>query len=254
MKYILANWKMHLTVAQALLLFNRLDQKIKDNQNVEIILFPPISALFTLKNHAETLKNPKKFKFGVQNIYFRDEGAYTGEISVPMVKDLAAYAIVGHSERRIYFGETDNLVAKKLQASFRHSITPVLCVGENAIDHTEGHAQKIITDQLTEDLMLLTSSEVAKLIIAYEPIWAIGTGNFADPKEAEKMIAKIREVCGDLYGKDGEKVKVLYGGSVEPDNAKAYLKLKGCDGLLVGGASLNYQMFASIVDSAVQTV
>jgi len=252
MKYILANWKMYLTLEQSLLLFSRLDKAIPDHNSTVVILFPSVSALWALNNQIKKLTDSNKFKLGVQNIYFQDEGAYTGEISAPMVKKLASYVLVGHSERRIYFHETDEIVAKKLQAVLRNQMIPVLCIGENAMEKAQHQTKRVIADQLNQALSLVSAAEAARLIIAYEPVWAIGSGNFASFLEVEEVIEQIREICSDIFGQEGQKVKVLYGGSVEPENAKAYLKLKNCDGLLVGTASLNYQKFANIVKNAAQ--
>lgn len=251
MKYILANWKMHFTNHQAVTMLKRLDNVIKYSENVSVVLFPPFSALSSLKNQIDLLKINQKFKLGVQNIYYEDEGAFTGEISAAMVSDMADFAIIGHSERRIFFGEDDELIAKKMQAAIRHNITPVLCIGENASEHTPMHAKRIVLSQLSSGLANLTAEEVGQVMVAYEPVWAIGSGNFSDPLEVGKMIQDIRAAAADMYSSSAaESLRVLYGGSVEPDNAKAYLKLKGCDGLLVGGASLNYQKFAKIIEKA----
>lgn len=250
MRYILANWKMHFTTMQAVTMLNRLDDKIDYHKNVLLVLFPPFTSIDRVKDHILSQKNPKKFNLGVQNIYFEDEGAFTGEISAPMAKELADYVIIGHSERRIYFNENDQLIAKKMQSAIRNDLTPVLCIGENATQHTASHAKRVVLAQLTNGLANLTADEVKDIIIAYEPVWAIGTGKFAEPDELAHMIKDIRSCIYDLYGEKAKQVKLLYGGSVEADNASSYLKIKGCDGLLVGSASLNYHKFAKIVECA----
>ena len=186
-------------------------------------------------------------RVGAQNINANDEGAYTGEVSGPMLKGIAKYVIVGHSERRIHYGETNKTVALKVAAAVRNKLTPILCVGENLHQRNEGLAGRTVTDQLEENLSELTHKEISKIVIAYEPVWAIGTGENAEPFEVEKMIKTIRRFLINKYkAKIVVSIKLLYGGSVNSDNANAYLSIDNCNGLLVGGASLNYRQFSKI--------
>lgn len=251
-KLIVGNWKMHLNLAEASLLVNRLHDQIKDPGAAEVVLCPPAFALTQLHGElGDMCKHEDCFKLGIQNIYDVDEGAFTGEISAAQVKDLVNFAIVGHSERRIHFGERDQKIGEKVAACIRHDIKPILCVGEKIDDRQEGHSKRVVSDQLSVNLSLVTPDEINRVVIAYEPVWAIGTGDFAKPKDVETMIEHIRRVIEQTFGEAvGQKIRVLYGGSVEPDNAKAYLDIKGCNGLLVGGASVNYKKFVAIVDKA----
>lgn len=248
MALIVGNWKMNLNPHEASTLAHRLEGKIKPSPRVEVVLCPPALDLYPLKKEAH-----KNFKLGAQNLHYVDEGAYTGEISGAMLKGLVDYVIVGHSERRRDAGEDDKVIAKKLGAAFRNGLTPILCVGESLLEREHKHGRKVVIDQLTADLAMLTADEVEKLVVAYEPVWAIGTGNFATPDDVEPMVGAIRETIEELYGENvGPEVRVLYGGSVDSHNAKAYLRLPGVDGLLVGGASLKYEEFAAIVAGAAE--
>lgn len=250
-KLIVGNWKMHTNVSEASLLLNRLDQHIKASEGVEIVLCPPNISLGTLKRELEDHRHEHKFGLGIQNIYDVDEGAFTGEVSAEMAKDLVDYAIVGHSERRIHFGERDKKIAKKVSACLRHDITPILCVGEKISDRTEGHAKRVVSDQLAVDLSGVTPEEIDRVVIAYEPVWAIGTGEFAKPHDVDQMIGHIRTSLKQMYSEEvGATVRILYGGSVDPDNVKAYLGLDDCEGFLVGHESTNYKHFAAIVEKA----
>lgn len=251
-KYLIAaNWKMNLAPHEASMLVSRLDAKIKPDRNVHVVLCPPFIDLWPLSKEASM----KQFHLGSQNIHYLDEGPYTGEISPTMLKDLVKFAIVGHSERRRENHEDDKLIAKKVAAAVRHDITPILCVGDTLLDREAGHATKVVNDQLTADLSLLTAEELGRVVVVYEPVWAIskgdGRGKFAKPHEVTPMVSAIRNTVEDLYGEGyGTSLLVLYGGSANSENAKAYLTLDGVDGLLVGGASLNYEEFSSIVKTA----
>jgi triosephosphate isomerase len=247
LKLIVANWKMNLNPSEGGVLLHKLDEAVEPKEGVEIVICPPFIDLYPL---AQTI-NRAKFKLGGQNIHYLDHGAFTGEISPNMLKDLADYVIVGHSERRLGAGEDDKLIAKKVSAAIRNNLIPVLCVGDTLSDREHKLAKKVIVDQLTADTAMLTAEEVGKLVVAYEPVWAIGTGNFAKPSDVEPIMGIIRHTLEELYGENiGTQVKVLYGGSVTTDNARAYLEMNGLDGLLVGGASLNYQQFAKIIQVA----
>jgi len=244
---IVGNWKMHLNTMQASILLHRLQERIKIYRDVEVVLAPSMLVLQPLSIQVDR----RKFRLAAQNAYFKDEGAYTGEVSFTMLRDLVHYAIIGHSERRHVFGETLKDITEKMSAAVRNEIMPILCVGETKTERLAGHTRRVLHDQLVTALSDLTSGDIENLVVAYEPVWAIGTGDIAKPDQVEKAIAFIRENITELYGKRAAgKVRVLYGGSVVPDVARSFLEMESVDGLLVGGASVNYHQFSSIVDSA----
>lgn len=248
-KLIVANWKMHLNTHEASLLVHRLDKHIKIHRDIEIVLAPSMLVLQPMSLHIDR----RKFRLAAQNAYFKDEGAYTGEVSFTMLRDLVHYAIIGHSERRIYFNESLEMVRDKVQASIRNGIVPILCIGETKHERAAGETSRVLHDQLTTALLNLTTHEVEQLVIAYEPVWAISTfdGEIAKPHDIQHAFNLIRSTIKELYGAHAaESVRLLYGGSVNNETATAYLEIPGCDGCLVGGASLNYEQFAAIVDSA----
>ncbi len=246
---IIGNWKMHLNVQESSLLANRLDKHIKPHRDIEVVLAPSTLALQPVSLEIDR----RKFRLAAQDAFYKDEGAYTGEVSFTMLRELVHYVIIGHSERRIYFDETLAMVRDKVQAAVRNEITPVLCVGETKQERAAGETRRVIHDQLTTAVAHLTSDEVEQLVIAYEPVWAISTfgGELAKPDDVEPIFKLIRNNIEELYGKKAAgAARVLYGGSVDDNIAGGYLAIPGCDGTLVGAASLNYQQFAGIVDSA----
>jgi triosephosphate isomerase len=246
---IVANWKMHLNTQQASLLVHRLQQHIPIHRDVEVVLAPSLLSLQPLSLEIDR----RKFRLAAQNAYYKDEGAFTGEVSFTMLHDLVHYVLVGHSERRIYFNESLEVVRDKVTAAIRNNVQPILCIGETKPERLAGETKQVIHDQLTTALANLTSEEVDKVVIAYEPVWAISTfgGELAKPADVEVVLKLIRSEIHELYGQQAsEDVRVLYGGSVTQDLARGYLEIPGCDGALVGGASLNYQQFAAIVESA----
>jgi triosephosphate isomerase len=193
----------------------------------------------------------KQFKLGAQNCYWRDEGAFTGEVSAQMLRGVASYVIVGHSERRHVFHETEKDIRQKVQAVLRNRMKPILCVGETAHEYADGETIDVINDQLTSGLANVTSGELVDVAIAYEPVWAIGTGKVPTEKDISVVEKAIRKHIKALYGaKASEEVGVLYGGSVNSANADMILGIQGIDGLLVGGASLKPEEFAAIVEAA----
>ncbi len=226
---------------------NRLKKEItRVPDDVEVVLCPPSVDLTTVR---QELTGHDRLSLGAQNAYPMDEGAFTGEVSVAMLADLVRYVIVGHSERRHVFGERDGLIAQKMSAVRRHGLTPILCVGESKHERVSGHARQVVADQLDTGLSLLTEEEIGDVIIAYEPVWAIGTGENAKPEDAREMLEYIRSWLGTEYsGAIAASVPLLYGGSVDGTNAASYLKLHDCAGLLVGGASVNYKSFATIIE------
>lgn len=246
-KIIIGNWKMNLGVHEASLHLHKLAKEVKVHRNVEVVLAPTMLALQTLSLQV----NHRQFKLAAQNFYWRDHGAYTGEVSATQLRGIVSYGLVGHSERRHVFHETDKDTRAKVQAAIRNGIRPVLCVGETAGERTLGETKDVIHDQLLGGLANITSEELSEVIIAYEPVWAIGTGNNAMPTDVVEAIVSIRSQLKHLYGaKAASEVKVLYGGSVTPDSAADYLALHEVDGLLVGGASLDAHAFTTIVEKA----
>lgn len=246
---IVANWKMNLSTHEASVLVHRLHQVIPTHRNIEVVLAPNLLVLQPISVEIDR----HKFSLAAQNAYHRDQGAFTGEVSFTMLQDLVHYCIVGHSERRIYFDETLEVVRDKVAASVRNGITPILCIGETKQERVEGQTKQVIHDQLVTALFRLTSEEVSQMVIAYEPVWAISTfgGEVANPRDIKSVLDYIRKQIADLYGaRVSEETRVLYGGSVDDQSVTAYLSIDGCDGALVGSASLNYQKFANIVAAA----
>jgi len=248
---IVGNWKMHLNVHQSSLLVHRLNEHIRVHRDVEVVLAPSMLALQPISLEIDR----RKFRLAAQDAYFKDEGAYTGEVSFAMLGDLVHYAIVGHSARRIYFNETLEVVRDKVQAAVRNGIVPIICVGETKQERDAGETRQVLHDQLTTALMNLTSKDIETAVIAYEPVWAISTfdGITAQPDDVEKAVAFIRRQIAELYGqKTAENIRVIYGGSVNEHDVRSYLEVPGVDGALPGAASLNYHQFAAIVDAAYQ--
>lgn len=246
---IVGNWKMHLNVSQASLLVHRLQERTRMHRNIEVVLAPAMLDLQPISMQIDR----RKFRLAAQNAYHKDEGAFTGEVSFTMLRDLVHYVIVGHSERRQYFGEDLPMIRDKVKAAIRNDISPILCVGETQHERKEGMTKRVLHDQVTTALANLTAREVGDVVIAYEPLWAISTfgGILAKPHEAEEAIAYIRHQVSQLYGERvGKNIRVLYGGSVDDQIVRGYLEVAGCDGVLVGGASINPYKFAGIIESA----
>lgn len=238
---------MNLNVHEASLYVHKLADLVPFHRDVEVVLCPN---LLTLQSLSLQL-NHRQFKLGAQNCYWRDHGAYTGEVSATMLHGLTKYVLVGHSERRHIFGEHDKEIRHKVQAVIRNKMTPILCVGETAAERADGETLHVLHDQIVSGLLNVTSEEVQEIAIAYEPVWAIGTGNSALPEDVKNATAVIRKQISSLYGKTAaQELRVLYGGSVSAGNAGDYLDVEGVDGLLIGGTSLNAQDFASIVKTA----
>jgi triosephosphate isomerase len=247
---IVGNWKMHLNPQEAGLLMKRLDEHIQVHKDIEVVLAPSLLALQSVSLEIDR----HKFRLAAQNAFYKDEGAYTGEVSFTMLRGLADYVIVGHSERRIYFHETLEVVRDKVQAAIRNDISPILCIGETKHERAAGETKRVVHDQLTTALSNLTAEEVGKVVVAYEPVWAIstfGSGDPAKPDEIHSAIKWIRSIIKDLYGeKVAEAIRVIYGASVDAEFVGGILGLEGVDGLLPGAASLNYRKFSDIVDAA----
>ncbi len=213
--------------------------------DTEVVICPSSLSLYATKL---ALGSDSSIALGAQNAYPMDEGAFTGEISFAMLRGVVSYSLVGHSERRHIFKERDNLIAQKMSASLRNDITPILCVGETKYERESGHAHQVVADQLETGLSLLTEEELHDIIIAYEPVWAIGTGENASPDDAREMLERIRKWLAGKYSSTiSHTMPILYGGSVDESNAGSYLKLTDCNGLLIGGTSLKEKSFSSIV-------
>ncbi len=246
-KLIIGNWKMNLTTHEASLYLHKLANEIAVRRDVEVVLAPTLLALQSLSLQIDR----RQFKLAVQNLYWRDHGAYTGEVSASQLRGIVDYALIGHSERRHVFNESDKDTRIKVHAAIRNHIYPVLCIGETASERAAGETNDILHDQLIGGLANVTSDELENVIIAYEPVWAIGTGDNALPDDVAKAVAAIRSQIKHLYGPTAANtIRILYGGSVKAESAADYLAIDGIDGLLVGGASLDGHAFNEIVKKA----
>ena len=243
-KVIAGNWKMNMLPNEAIQFIEELIPSVKDTQN-EVILCVPYTDLF----YALLTAQNTNIKIGAQNMHFEEKGAYTGEISGKMLKAInVEYVIIGHSERRQYFNETDETVNKKIKAAFENELKPIVCVGETLEQRENGKTEEIITKQTELALEGLTNKQVENTIIAYEPIWAIGTGKTATSEDANNSIKAIRNKIAQIYGQNvAEGVIIQYGGSVKSSNAKELFTMSDIDGGLVGGASLKAEEFSKIV-------
>lgn len=240
---IAGNWKMYKTVAEAGALVKELIPQVNDVERVEIVVCPPAVDLYLVK----MLLEGTNIGLGAQNMHWEDAGAFTGEISPTMVRDLCQYVIIGHSERRQYFGETDETVNRKVKAAFNRGLTPIICIGETLDEREAGQTERVCERQVLAALDGLTTEEVAKSVVAYEPIWAIGTGRSATSADANETISYIRRVVRNEFGAVADEMRILYGGSVKPNNITEYMQQSDIDGALVGGASLEAANFAAIV-------
>ncbi|HJO01682.1 MAG TPA: triose-phosphate isomerase [Candidatus Woesearchaeota archaeon] len=238
---IAANWKMNKSVKEAVSFIEDFKNYVKD---VEIVICPSFTLLNKLN---ESIKNTN-IKLGAQNMHFEEKGAFTGEISGLMLKDVGCeYVILGHSERRQYFNETDELINKKIKAALKNKLKPILCIGENLQQRNNNQTMDIIKKQIIGDLNNVSEREIKNVIVAYEPIWAIGTGKNATPEQAEEVHKFIRELLSKKYnGNAAKNTRIIYGGSMKPENAKELLSMPDIDGGLVGGASLDAKSFAKI--------
>lgn len=243
-KVIAGNWKMNMLPNEAIKFIEELTPLVKDTEN-EVILCVPYTDLF----YALLTAQGTNIKIGAQNMHFEEKGAYTGEVSGKMLKAInVEYVIIGHSERRQYFNETDETVNKKIKAAFANELKPIVCVGETLEQREEGKTAKIITNQTELALEGLTKEQVENTIIAYEPIWAIGTGKTATSEDANNSIKEIRNKIAQIYGQEtASRVIIQYGGSVKSTNAKELFSMSDIDGGLVGGASLKAEEFSKIV-------
>ena len=244
---------MNLTVGEASLYLLKLEEAIQTRRAVEVVLAPTMLALQPVSLQL----NNRKFKLAAQNFYWRDEGAFTGEVSANQLRGLVKYALVGHSERRHVFGEQGRIIGQKMQAAIRNQIRPVLCIGETATERMDGETNAVLHDQLISGLHHLTAEDMKDVVIAYEPVWAISSGtDFSDhatptPADCKQAHAAIRRQLTHLFGKrTADVTPVIYGGSVNSDNVRGFLETPGVDGVLVGGASLQLEQFVSICETA----
>jgi triosephosphate isomerase len=248
--FIAGNWKMFKTIPEAVELVTALKSASSKQIEAELVVIPPMTALSDVKKATEG----SQVKLGAQNMFWEEEGAFTGEVSAPMLKDAGCeYVVIGHSERRQYFGETDESVNKKIKAALAHDLIPIMCIGESLNEREKEKTIEKVEDQINAGLEELGKDEIGRLIIAYEPIWAIGTGLTATPTQAEEVHIFIREKLAEKYGKETASYAIiLYGGSVKPANAYELIKEKNINGALVGGASLEAESFKQIATEAVR--
>ena len=241
---IAGNWKMHKTIAEALEFVNEVKDRV-NNDKVEAVICAP----FTLLKDLKQATKGTNIKIGAQSMHFEEKGAFTGEISPLMLKELDMdYVVIGHSERRQYFNETDETVNKKVLKALEVGIDPILCVGETLEEREAGNTKDVCKVQVEKALENVSKEDLAKVVIAYEPVWAIGTGKTATSEDANDVIAYIREVVANLYGELANEVRIQYGGSVKPSNVAEIMNQSDIDGALVGGASLEANDYVELVN------
>ena len=246
---IAGNWKMHKTVQDALDVAIGLKRKFYTFGEADIVICPAFTALGKVYDEI----SDSGIMLGAQDMYWEEEGAFTGEISPKMLKDVGVrYVIIGHSERRAYFGETDEAVNKKVKTALKYGMIPIMCIGERLEERDNGTTYEVLEKQLTRGLKDFTKEEVSRIIIAYEPVWAIGTGRTATPREAQEAHKFIRNFIEKHFEKEtGSKIRIQYGGSVKPDNIAKLMAEEDIDGALVGGASLDVNTFVQIVENSI---
>lgn len=245
-RIIAGNWKMNKNIDEAVELSKAIQSKL-DNSNVDVILCPPFTNLYAVH---QIIKNTP-IGLGAQNVYWQDKGAFTGEISADMLKSVGCqFVIIGHSERRQYFGETDETVNKKIKKALEHDLTPIVCVGEHLEEREKNKTEQVVKNQVRGAFDGIDKASAAKIIIAYEPVWAIGTGKVATPEQAQAVHKLIRDQVAELYDKDiSDSMRIQYGGSMKPNNANELLQQPDIDGGLIGGASLDADSFLGIVNA-----
>jgi len=243
---IVGNWKMNKTASEATAFIRDLQERLPESNNADVVLAPPFTALESARR---ALGPSSWISLGAQNVHWETHGAFTGEVSAPMLRDLGCrYVIVGHSERRTLFGERDENIHKKVRAALRHRLSPILCVGESLAEREAGRTESVITTQLTGSLAGLTTKDLATVIVAYEPVWAIGTGRAATTEMAVTVHRSIRLFVEAGWNSEiASAIRVLYGGSVTPQNIESLLVSDTIDGALVGGACLDPDSFATLV-------
>ena len=246
--FVAGNWKMNKTAAEARELVSVMGKELNAIENVEIVLCPPFISILAVGN----LLGGTHIGLGAQNLHWEEKGAFTGEVSPSMVKEFCEYVILGHSERRSYFGETDLTVNKKVHAAIKAGLTPIVCVGETLEENKAGKTAEVVMTQTKEGLKGLDAESAAKVVVAYEPVWAIGTGLAATADDAQNVHKNIvRKALAEQFGEPiAQKIRILYGGSVNAANAADYFTREDIDGALVGGASLKTEDFAAIAKAA----
>ena len=249
--YIIGNWKMNFTVGESSLFLHKLLQKVHSYRDVEVVVSPSLIALQSLSLQTDR----RKIKLATQNFYHRDIGAYTGEVSIAQLRSLVDYAIVGHSERRYIFNESDKEIRAKVAAALRGGLTPILCIGETDVERSNGETADVLRDQLLGGLSDVSAEDISKCIIAYEPVWAISghdkAAKIASPLDVKDAFALIRKILKETYNKEtAADTPLLFGGSVKSTNAESYLLLEDCNGLLIGGASLIASEFTDKIEIA----
>jgi triosephosphate isomerase (TIM) len=242
---IAGNWKMYKTIAEAIELANGLKRDCFDLEDIDIVICPPYTALSEV---AEVVAE-SNIQLGAQDAYWQDEGAFTGEISPLMLKDAGCkFVIIGHSERRLYFGETNESVNRKAKAALKHGLTPIICVGETLSEREKNKTFEVLDDHVKNGLKDIAEEEIIRVVIAYEPVWAIGTGKTATSQQAQEAQKYIRDLLKSMYNKEvAELIRIQYGGSVKPENIAQLMQQPDIDGALVGGASLKLETFTEIV-------
>ena len=241
---IAGNWKMNNTILESLSLIDEI-KKYSMDKEVEVIVCVPFISLNEIKKAIEGTN----IRLGAQNMHWEDKGAYTGEISPIMLKTIGVdYCIIGHSERRQYFGETDEMVNKKVKSALRNKLKPIICVGETLEEREDDRAEEIVKNQVLKAFEDVDKENIEDIVIAYEPIWAIGTGKTASSDDANKMCKFIRETIRDKYGKQADDIRIQYGGSVKPANIEELMGKEDIDGALVGGASLVAEDFVALIN------
>lgn len=247
---IAGNWKMNMTRGEAVALVKDLGKSIEGMEGVEVVVCPPFTALDAVAGECQDTG----IGLGAQNMHYEVSGAFTGEVSPAMVKDAGCkYVIIGHSERRQFFGETNQTVNAKVKAALANQLIPIMCVGETLEQRETGVTDRVCREQVVEGLEGIDAGDLTELVVAYEPVWAIGTGKSASAKDAEHVINYIRLVLAELLGGEiAEKIRIQYGGSVKPDNIDELMAQPNIDGALVGGASLKADSFAGIVRGALK--
>ncbi|MBQ2643348.1 MAG: triose-phosphate isomerase [Candidatus Saccharibacteria bacterium] len=251
--YIVGNWKLNFTVGEASIYLHKLLKALPNYRDIDVVVAPSTIALQPLSLQVDR----HKIKLAAQNAFYRDYGAFTGETAFSQLRGVADYSIIGHSERRYIFGEDDKMIAKKVAAAIRNRITPILCIGETESERAFGETADVIRDQLIGGLSEVADDNVDKVIVAYEPVWAISSSKvakMATPDEIAEVVKLIRANLKEVYGeKTAKEIPVLFGGSVSPANAGAYLMVPGVNGLLIGGSSLILSEFVDIIETAKRT-
>lgn len=244
---LIGNWKMNLNMHEASLFLHKLLDSISAHRDVEVVVAPTTLTLQSLSLQT----NRRLIKLAAQNCYWRDHGAFTGEVAASQLRGIVDYVLVGHSERRYVFHESEKDIRLKVQAALRNHIQPVLCIGETAQERALGETRDVLHDQLQSGLANVTADELERIVVAYEPVWAIGTGDYANPTDVASAVTIIRRQLLQLFGKQAaNQARIIYGGSVNSDNAAGYLAIEELGGLLIGAASLSTQQFLGIINKA----